>query len=112
MSRRNTTIWIIVVLAIAIVGAVFATRRKPVVLRGAVLQADRDPNKQIPLANVQVSATNALGEAHAVSDASGSFSLTLPKGLRRKQPVRLQFRLKDYEPLNWDDFISDKVYIA
>ena len=38
--------------------------------------------------------------------------MTLPKGLRRRQPVLLQFRLKDYKPLDWNDFISDKLYVA
>jgi len=87
-------------------------QRKPVILRGAVLQLDRDPNRQLPLADVQITATNSLGSGTATSDASGFFSLTLPKGLRRRQAVVLHFRRKDYQPLDWDDFIGDKLYIA
>ncbi len=83
-----------------------------VTLLGAVLQQDRDPNKQSPLADVQITATNALGSGHSTSDSSGSFSLTLPKGLRRRQQVVLQFRHKDYQPLDMDDFIGDKLYVA
>jgi hypothetical protein len=115
MSRRKTAvIWTLVVVGIltAVFAAVFLHRRQPVTLRGAVLQQDRDPNKQLPLAEVEIVATNALGSAVSVSDSSGAFSLTLPKGLRRRQQVLLQFRRKDYRPLDVDDFIGDKVYVA
>jgi hypothetical protein len=83
-----------------------------VTLRGAVLQQDRDPNKQLPLSDVEIVATNALGSGASVSNSSGFFSLTLPMGLRRRQQVVLHFRRKDYQPLDTADFIGDKVYIA
>src|ERR1035438_7398375 len=103
MSRRKTAvIWTLVVFGIltTVFAAVFLHRRQPVTLRGAVLQQDRDPNKQLPLAEVEIVATNALGSAVSVSDSSGAFSLTLPKGLRRRQQVLLQFRRKDYRPID------------
>jgi hypothetical protein len=115
MTKRKTiVIWgmVVVGIAVAIVIAVQLHRRQPVTLRGAVLRRDKDPNKQLPIAEVQITATNALGTGSAKSDAAGFFSLTLPKGLRRRQQVRLQFRRKDYQPLDWDDFISDKIYLA
>jgi hypothetical protein len=113
MSRRKTT-WTILVLAIAgaVLTIVLLYSREPVVLRGAVVQADRDPNKQLPLAGVQIKAINALGSGSSQSNPSGFFRLTLPKGLRLRQPVVLQFRHKDYQPLDLDDFIGDKLYIA
>jgi hypothetical protein len=113
-SRKTIAAWVIAVFVVLVVGlsAIFLHRRQPVTLRGAVLQQDRDPNKQLPLADVEIVATNALGSGTSVSNSSGFFSLTLPKGLRRKQQVVLQFRRKDYQPLNVDDFIGDKIYIA
>ena len=103
-------------IALAVVGTAiiiaYLHRRQPVILRGAVLRDDRDPNKQLPLADVQITAINGLASGHAESDAAGFFSLTLPKGLRRRQPVLLQFRRKDYKPLDWNDFIADKIYVA
>jgi hypothetical protein len=115
MSKRKTiATWTI--LAFGILGTVLAIvlwhRRQPVILRGAVLQEDRDPNKQLPLADVQITAINGLGSGNAKSNPSGFFRLTLPKGLRRRQPVILQFRHRDYQPLDLDDFIGDKLYIA
>jgi hypothetical protein len=115
MTRgKKITLWAVISLGILgmIFAAVFFSRRKPVVLRGAVLREDRDPNRQLPLAGVEIAATNAWGSAHAQTNSQGFFSLTLPIGLRRRQPVLLQFRLKDYEPLNWNDFIADKLYVA
>jgi hypothetical protein len=113
-SRKKRATWTIVVVAILVttLAVVLLHSRRPVVLKGAVLQLDKDPNRQLPLADVQITATNSLGSANATSDASGFFSLTLPKGLRRRQPVVLHFRRKDYQPLDWDDFISDRLYIA
>jgi hypothetical protein len=113
-NRKKIAIWTIVALGIlaTVLAVVFLTRRKPVVLKGAVLRQDADPNKQLPLSDVQITAINVLGSGHAQSDSLGFFSLTLPTGLRRRQAVLLQFRRKDYKPLDWDDFISDKNYVA
>jgi len=113
-NGKKIAIWTIVALGIlaTVLAVVFLTRRKPVILRGAVLRQDADPNKQLPLSDVQITAINVLGSGHAQSDSLGFFSLTLPTGLRRRQPVLLQFRRKDYKPLDWDDFISDKNYVA
>ena len=115
MTRRKTiAIW--AVLIVAILGAVSTVallrHRRPVTLRGAVLRQDRDPNRQLPLADVQITAVNALGSGTSKSDSLGFFSLTLPKGLRRRQEVLLTFRQEGYRPLNLNDFIGDKIYIA
>jgi hypothetical protein len=113
-SRKTAATWTILVFGIlgAILTIVLLYRRQPVVLRGAVVQEDRDPNRQLPLADVQITAINALGSGNTKSNPSGFFRLTLPKGLRRRQPVILQFRHRDYQPLDLDDFIGDKLYIA
>ena len=113
-KRKTIATWTIVVFGVvgAILIAAVAHRRQPVTLRGAVLQQDRDPNKQSPLADVQVAAINSLGSAQSITNSQGFFSLTLPKGLRRRQQVLLQFRRKDFQPLDTDDYIGDKVYIA
>ena len=115
MSKRKTfAAWIVVSLGILALTLTIAIlqRRRPVTIRGAVLRLDKDPNRQLPIADVQITAVNALGSGSSKSDASGFFSLTLPKGLRRRQEVVLQFRHADYQPLEWDDFISDKIYVA
>src|SRR5260370_27516670 len=115
MSKRQTiATWAILAFGIfaLILTIAILHRRHPVTLRGAVLRQDKDSNKQLPIADVQITATNALGSGSSKSDASGFFSLTLPKGLRRRQQVELHFRHKDYQPLDWNDWISDKIYVA
>jgi len=109
---KKITACIVAGVIAAALAIVFANRRLPVTLRGSVLRQDVDVNKQLPLADVEITAINGLGSGKAKSDASGFFSLTLPKGLRRRQPVVLQFRRKDYKSLDWDDYISDKLYVA
>lgn len=115
MSKRaKIAIWAIVAcgILVTVLIVVLKHRRLPVTLKGVVLQQDRDPNKQIPLSGVEITASNDLGHGNSMSDAAGSFSLTLPKGLRRRQPVLMQFRQKGYEPLDVNDFVGDKIYIA
>jgi hypothetical protein len=114
MTRRKTiTIWAVLIGALAIVSTVALLRRvKPVTLRGAVLRKDPDSNRQLPLADVEITATNALGSGTSKSDSTGFFTLTLPKGLRRRQQVVLKFRHQDYQPLDSNDFIGDKLYIV
>ena len=115
MSKRKTiAIWTVLILAILAAAAAIALlhHRQPVTLRGAVLRQDHDPNRQLPLADVQITAVNTLGSASSKSDSLGFFTLKLPKGLRRRQQVVLTFRHEGYQPLNLNDFIGDKIYIA
>jgi hypothetical protein len=113
-ERKRTAMWAL--LALGILGAVLTIvllhRRQPIVLRGTVLRQDSDPNKQLPVGDVEITATNSVGIGNAKSAASGYFRITLPKGLRRRQPVILEFRHKDYQPLTLNDFVGDKLYIA
>jgi hypothetical protein len=113
MTKRQKIIaWATTAALVTVLIVVVTHRRQAVTLRGSVLRQDPDPNKQLPLADVEITAINTLGSGKSKSDALGFFSLTLPKGLRRRQSVLLQFRAKGYKPLDWDDFISDKLYIA
>src|ERR1019366_7911610 len=66
----------------------------------------------LTIADVEITAINDLGSGNSRSDASGYFRITLPKGLRRRQPLTLRFGHKDYHSLEWDDFVGDKIYIA
>jgi hypothetical protein len=111
MSRRKIIAITVVFVAAAGVIIALKSRRQPVTLRGAILRADPDPNRQLPLADVRITAINALGSGEATSDSTGFFALTLPKGLRRRQQVVLKFRREGYQPLKVDDFIGDKLYV-
>jgi hypothetical protein len=86
---------------------------RPITLQGAVVTEDADPDKQLPVSNVSVSATaDTLIVGDGVSDAAGYFKLTLRQGVRRGQLIKLRFRQADYVPL---DLPVDKVarlYVA
>jgi hypothetical protein len=113
-AGKTIALWAILVLGVTgtVVTIVLLHRRQPITLRGAVLRQDSDPNKQLPIADVAITAFDALGTGTSRSDSSGFFTITLPKGLRRRQPVTLQFRDKDYQPLDWNEYVGDKIYIA
>src|SRR5579863_1387028 len=111
MTGRRILFWVVVT---AIFGGactavlIAVLRVQPITIKGAVLSADADPQKQLPIGDVQITATTGSAVSSCKSDASGLFSLTLRRGLRRRQPVFLQFRHADYQSLELDEFIGDK----
>jgi hypothetical protein len=114
MGGRKKTFWVLLAVGIggAILALVLVHRRQPIVLTGTVLKQDSDPNKQLPIGDVAITATNSVGAGNSKSDPSGFFRITLPKGLRRRQAVVLEFRHQDYQPLTLHDYVGDKIYIA
>lgn len=107
--------WIVVPALIAIgIGITLSITRKPrhVTLRGVVLRADADPSKQVAIADVNVAAITGQSVSRAVSEKSGLFSVTLPRGFRLREPVILRFEHPNFDSLELADFISDKLYIA
>ena len=82
-------------------------------LRGAVIRQDADPTKELPLADVEIAALSngsVIGEGK--SDASGFFTVMLRNRLWIGRPVTLKFRHADYQPLDLQDFVGDKLYVA
>jgi len=113
--KRKVALWVFAIAAVA--GGVAAVsiaihRAQPITIRGAVLSADDDPQKQLPIGDVQITGTNGSALSNSKSDPSGFFTLTLRRGLRRRQPLVLQFRHPDYKPLDLNEFVSDELYIA
>jgi len=114
-AGRKTVIWALAIAALA--GAVAAVvvaihKAKPITIKGAVLSQDPDPQKQLPIADVQITGTDGSTVSSANSDSSGFFSLTLRRGLRRRQPLTLHFRHPGYQPLDLNEFVSDQIYVA
>jgi hypothetical protein len=118
------------VVILFIVSGVF--RRKALTLRGAVIRRDADPRRELPVADVTINITNrqlanprqsdlatlfnlnsgetpVLGEAK--TDASGFFSITLPKDVRRKQAITFELNHSDYSNGSINDYVGDKVYV-
>ena len=103
------------VLAGLIVAVLLITRphTRPMVLRGAVIRQDADPTKELPLADVEISAlSNGTVIGEGKSDASGSFTVNLRTRIWIGRAVLLKLRHADYEPLDLKEFVGDKLYVA
>lgn len=118
-------IWTILAVA-AVVVIVLALReqrvrsikvRRSIPIEGAVIQRDADANKQAPIADVVITASNGETSATTRSEASGYFRLTLGSAVLSEQPVVVSFRHPDYEPLELNVQTGrletpDELYIA
>jgi len=101
-----------VILAVALAAVAWHYINKPMSLRGAVIQQNEDPKKQSPITDVAIDASNHEASRAATSDFSGYFKLTLRPGMKRGQPITLQFRHPDFEPVDLESTVSDKVFVV
>lgn len=76
--------------------------RRSIPIEGAVIQRDKDPKNELPLAEVTIAASDGTTSVTTHSDASGYFKLVFPKGLLSGQPIALSFRHPEYVPLEFD----------
>ncbi len=81
-------------------------------LTGAVLTANADPRKQLPVPNVEVTAEAGGTTARAKSDASGFFQMTWRVPVWPGEQVTLSFRHADYQPFEMTRALSNQLYIA
>ena len=86
--------------------------RKALTLMGAITVKDADPNKEVPIANVEVSARLAWPQVRSTPMRSGFFALKLRQGVRRGHPITLQFRHPNYKPLDLKDYTGDQLYVV
>jgi hypothetical protein len=101
--------WIV---AWTIVGAVIVTTVIALLVRarrwdkslltfqGAVIRRDKDTRRQLPIANVEVTASRGATSIVTHSDASGYYRITFPEVIWPGQTVILSFRHDDYWPLD------------
>jgi hypothetical protein len=113
---RKIATWSVLASALVLIAvAILLHRRRlqePATITGAVTTQDADPRKQLPIADVEINATNGLADASIKSDDSGFFRLTLRKRPRKGQEVTLIFRHPKYQPLDMDQPFDGKLYLA
>ena len=102
---------VVPLVAVGVFALIRWQKQKPVTLRGAVVVADVDPRKQLPIGGVLVSA-DTLAASTSKSDSSGFFNLTLPKPIRRGHPIVLRYRHPQYRSLDVNDYVGDQLYIV
>jgi len=101
-------IWTIVAVATAVViGVLLRAHRlrslavyQSIPVEGAVIQSDADTKKQLPIADVVITASDGANTATTRSEASGYFRLVLQRGVLSGKPVLVSFRHPAYEPLD------------
>lgn len=108
-------LWITIVaiplVTVGVLALIRSQKQKPVMLRGAVIVADADPRKQLPIGGVSVSADHLQG-IDSKSDSAGFFTLTLPRPVRRGHPIVFHFRHPQYRPLDLDDYVGNQLYVV
>lgn len=110
---RKIAILAAAVAAGIVIAAIIVHRRHAAVtLTGVVLRQDTDPRRQLPIANVHITATEGDRGASAESDTSGLFHLKLPNGGWRDQPVSLVFHHSGYQPLTMTPSMNGELYIV
>jgi hypothetical protein len=101
-----------VALSVVAVALILRMRHASVALVGVVLRQDSDPRKQLPIANVKVTATEGERSAQGESDTSGLFRLELPNGGWRERPVPMEFRHPGYQPTEITQPMNGELYIV
>lgn len=115
MSRKSKVATIVIVLLVGAAAAVWGVRyvrNQTTTLRGAVITANPDPRKQLPVGGVEITATDGISVVRTSSDSAGLFTVALRKRIIRNHPVTLHFRHMDYAPLDMRVLASGKIYIA
>ena len=84
----------------------------PSVLEGSVLKTDADPQKQQPIADVQVVATSGASTGEAKTDEIGFFHLVMRPGIATGAPIELRFRHPDYKPLDSEEISHGRILLA
>jgi hypothetical protein len=107
--------WISVIATLLVTLGVLALirwqRQKPIALHGAVVVADADSRKQLPIGGVEIYADNP-SKSSSKSDSSGFFVLSLPRPMRRGRPIVLHFRHPQYHPLDVLEYVGNQLYIV
>jgi len=123
MAKR--IVWTVIALGAAVVVGMFLrshhmrvlSMRRSVTIEGAVIERNPDPNKQLPIADAVITATDAVTSATTHSGADGHFRLVLERGVLSGQPVQVTFRHPEYEPSGFAIetgrlITPDKLYIV
>jgi hypothetical protein len=113
--RNKSVVWAAAaVLCVILAGALVLHFRhpKPLTITGAITVQSANNGKELPIADVKVTATLGFADAPVKSDPAGFFSLQLHPDVRRGRMVTLQFRHPNYQPLDLKQPLTDKLWIV
>jgi hypothetical protein len=84
---------------IALTMLIYHLSREELKIQGAVIRLDSDGNRELPIADVAVTASDGPTSVTTKSNASGYFSLPFQEGVWPGKTVVLSFSHPDYKPL-------------
>jgi hypothetical protein len=113
--RRAKKAAIVVGAGLGVSGIVLLARyltESPRVIQGAVLTADLDPAKQLPLADAHVTLHEGGSSQSVKADDSGFFHFTLGRQINPGQLLMLHITHSEYQPLDLPVPTEDRLYLA
>ncbi len=112
--RRRLAVWAGagVAVSLTVLAALLLVADRPNAINGAVVVDAADPMKQLPIGGVEITVPGAPPASAVHSDATGFFTIPLSWRMRVGQPVVLEFRHPDYQPLEMRYAGADRLYIA
>lgn len=104
--KGKARVWTIIAVVVAVAAVVLwrvhthkpNSLQRSIPIEGAVIRRDTDTRKELPIANVSITASDGVVSASTESDASGYFKLSLWREIWSGQPIVVYFRSADYKP--------------
>ena len=105
MKRGKVLLWVVGGVAVAATATTLILKLHhwqpgSLTIQGAVIRADSDPRKQLPIPDALVTMTDGVTSASTQSDPSGYFKFKLPGVVWPGSIITLSFRHLDYIPLD------------
>jgi hypothetical protein len=106
--KGKALVWTLIAVAVAVTATVLLSLhlhrppsiRRSIPIEGAVIRLDPDTRKELPIADVSVTASDGVVSATTESDASGYFKVDLERQVWSGQPIVVHFQHPDYEPFD------------
>ena len=113
-SVRSKLLVLVIALTVAVATtiAVLRVRRASLTLTGVVLRQDTDPQRQIPIHNVKITATDGERTIEGTSESSGLFHLKLVNNRWRERPLTMTFQHPDYRPITTTVLLKKDLYVV
>jgi hypothetical protein len=107
LKQHKALVWTIVGVTAAAVGGFLGVRfhqwrPRSVTIEGAVIRKDDDVRKELPIADVQITATDGVTSTTAQSDGSGFYRVTFPEAVLPNQHLDITFRHPEYQPFQFN----------
>jgi hypothetical protein len=101
-------VWTIIAVAVIVVAVLLLRAywlksiavRQSVPIEGAVIRRDVDAQKEVPIADVAITASDGVKTITTQSEASGYFKLVWQTGVLSKKSLIISFRHPNYDPLD------------